>query len=153
MKWTNLTPWIWASVISGSWLYFYLTQQKDHKRVQVRTLAGQLLSTAWIGCSISMALLVSAGNINGTLKAWSVQPIIALFIGLGFFTSSAIYNYRLLRLIAVGWWTGAVVMFIWPSEYNSLIIGSMMILFYLLPGMILYHYFKKELAENPNDRL
>lgn len=146
MQMTRFTPWIWASAIIGSWIFSYLTRKHDRPRVRVTTVAGKLISTTWVGCSIAMALLISAGNINGALKAWSVQPIIALFIGVGFFITGAILNYSLLRLLALGWWCGAIVMFILPSEYTPLIIGSMMIVFYLLPGIILYYHWKKKLG-------
>jgi hypothetical protein len=150
-KFLGIIPWIWIGVISFLWSYTFWNRWKDRKQRRVTTLASKFISSIWTGCSTAIFILISAGNISGALKAWSIQPVIALFLGVGFFVSGAVFNYLWLRLIAIGWWAGAVVLFLWPGDYAPLVLGLMMLLFYLLPSLILYYHWRREMATKSND--
>jgi hypothetical protein len=46
--------------------------------------------------------------------------------------------------MAYGWWAAAIITFFWPGEYAVLLLGLLLILFQLIPGLVLYQNWEKK---------
>jgi len=124
-------------MVTGMFIDIFIGRNQERKS-RVKTFTGKLLGSLWFATSISMFMF---GFVGSVLKAYNpvfICPIISTVLGISYFTSGAIQQLKWLQNISLGWWAGAVILFIFPSVHTLLIFGIMMICFQIIPGIILY---------------
>jgi hypothetical protein len=148
-KFTNVW-WIWVVCIGFGWIYSIALHWHDHSKVSGNTLAGRIISGVWISCGIAMTLIGFLATLTGAIGAWSISPMISVVLGIGYFVSGIIYGQKWIRNLSFGWWIGAIIMFIWPGSQTLLIFALMMVMLQIVPGVVLYYRWKKEVSVVPN---
>lgn len=136
--------WLWITSIGAGWIYTIIVNAvKGHKK-KVRTFAGKILGALWFSCGISMTIVGFVGTGTGSYGAYIISPLMAVILGVAYFVTGFIYGMAWVRNLAVGWWIGAIVTFIWTGMYSLLVFAGMMIALQIIPGIIMYSKFKKE---------
>lgn len=124
----------WAFLITLGWVYslfFFINKTKSKKPI---TFASRILSAVWTSCGISMTLIgfISAltWNINPT-------PFITAIMGIGFYITGFIAEFKWIKYISMGWWLSSIIMFLWPGFHSTIIMALSMIIFQVIPGIII----------------
>ena len=140
----NYIGWLWIASIGAGWIYTIIIHAvKGHKK-KARTFAGKILGALWFSCGISMTIVGFVGTGTGSYGAYIISPLMAVILGVAYFVTGFIYGMAWVRNLALGWWIGAIVTFVWTGMYSLLVFAGMMIALQIIPGIILYSKFKKE---------
>jgi hypothetical protein len=137
---------LWAALIGIGWTYTLVNEFQNRKKNRFKTFGGKILGSLWMGCGIVMTLVGFLTTTTGALKSWGIIPMISLVLGIGYLVTGVVHDNRWTRLSALGWWGGAIIMFIWPGQYMFLLFSAMMIAFQIVPGMKLYQQWKSQHA-------
>ena len=146
---------LWIAVMGGGWVFSLVRHMRERSVERVRTMAGTILNTLWLGCGIVIMMLIFVG---GPLMKADPSPAIAAVLGIGFLVSGVLLDFVYFKVSAVCWWLGSAAMFClnspWAKAMNLyalsdiMLFGIMMILFQVVPGVILYRRWRKEVSEN-----
>lgn len=136
--------WVWVVLIGGGWAYTFIYYWKKERKQKVKTLAGKILGGLWISAGVAMSLIGFAGSLTGFIGGYQISPLLSVILGIAYFVSGIVYGQLWIRNLSIGWWAGAVVMFIWPGLHTLLIFAGMMAFLQIIPGIVLYSKFKKE---------
>lgn len=138
---------MWLVLMVGGAITEALIERRVEKKRRVKTFAGQLLGSLWMASGISMFMFGFIGTMTHAYNPVYICPIISTLLGVSYFTSGAIQQIKWLQLLSIGWWAGAIVLFILPSVHTLIIFAVMMICFQTIPGIILYRKSKSESSE------
>jgi hypothetical protein len=142
--------WLWIISIGIGWVYTIIVHAvKDHKK-KVKTFAGKILGALWFSCGVAMTIVGFVGAGSNSYGPYTISPLMAVILGIAYFVTGVIYGQPWVRNLSIGWWIGAVVIFIWKDMNSLLVFAGMMIMFQIIPGIILYTKFKKEYLANLN---
>jgi hypothetical protein len=148
MEISYVVGWLWIIVIGIGWIYSLVIHWFISAKDRVHTLAGKILGGISISCGIAMTLIGFLGTYSGALEEWGISPMMSIVLGVAYFVSGIIYGQPWVKYLSFGWWGGAIVMFLFPGMHILLIFAAMMILFQIIPGIIFYIKWKKELKVN-----
>ncbi len=137
---------MWLVLMVSGWIVDVIMGRRENRSRKVHTYAGNILGSLWFASGISMFIFGFLGPITGAYNPVFICPILCTSLGVSYFTSGAIQQIGWLRNISIGWWTGAAVMYIFPSVHSLLIFSVMMVGFQIIPGIILNKKSKVELA-------
>lgn len=143
----NYMYYTWILLVTVGWLYSYFSSKKHNKSNQIKSLGSKIIGSVWLACGISMTIFGLLGTISGAIKGIYVSPVMSMILGIAYFITAVIYNYKWLRNLSIGWWIGAIIMFFYPSQYTNLIMAFMMIGLQILPGIILLNKVKNSSAQ------
>ncbi len=129
---------MWFLVMTCAWAAEIIIERRIQKKARVKTFAGKLIGSLWTVSGISMFIFGFVGTITGAYNPVFISPIISTVLGVAYITSGAIQQLKWLQFLAIGWWSGAVYMFLFPGIHTLLIFAIMMLCFQLLPGILLY---------------
>jgi hypothetical protein len=135
--------WIWSILIPVGWA-FSIFNGKSKKEKMPHTFTGRIISALWGATGISMTLLGFIGTMSGGIKPVFVSPVLSVALGTGYYVTGKIIEAKWVSNIAIGWWIGSIVMFIYPGIHSVLIMALMMFFFQTVPGIIIYRKYKKE---------
>jgi len=77
-----------------------------------------------------------------------ISPLMASILGIANFVSGVIYDHRWAKSLAYGWWAGAAAMFIFPGLHSLLVFSVLMLVLQIMPGIVFYRIWKKELGDS-----
>ena len=137
---------IWIGIFAIGIVYIILLSFKAGKREKVKTLAGDLLGAVWIGCLLASGFMLIIPLIAKEFPANITLSSILFVIGVGYFVSSTIFNYKWIRYNGYAWWLGGFLnlLFVFPHS-QMIFLGSLLIFFQIIPGLVLYKKWKKEI--------
>ncbi|MGA2668089.1 MAG: hypothetical protein ABSF32_04135 [Ignavibacteria bacterium] len=136
--------WLWCAVILIGWIFSIKMHSRAKKSCNARTFAGKILGALWVSSGIGMSLIGFIAGAGSTISMWAICPLISIILGIAYYVSGIIYGYSWINYISLGWWAGAVVMFIFPGIYTLLLFALMMAMLQILPGMIFYLRWKRQ---------
>jgi hypothetical protein len=145
-NWEVFLSWFWPVLITFGWIYTIVTEIRSEKKRRVKTFAGKIIGAVWISFGISATILGFVGTVSGAYHSVIISPLIAVLLGTGYLVSGLLYGKSWVSYLSIAWWGGAIVMFFMQNLESLLVMISMMILFQVIPGIILYKEFKKERA-------
>jgi len=128
-----------AAIVEG------IIERKREKNERVKTFAGRLLNTLWSASGICMFILGFAGTLSGAYSAIMIFPLISIILGMAYLISGIIQSVKWLSFISVFWWSGAVLLLLFPGLHSMLIFAGMIICFQVAPGVIMFVQSKREL--------
>lgn len=137
---------MWIIVIASGWVLTFILA-KNKGRSGVTTSAIRIDSATWISTGMSMTIVGFAGSFSGMISGYSINGLMAMFLGNAFFITGMIYSSKIFKYAAFGWWIGGTILFWIRNEYTFLIFAAMMLLFQTVPGIMLYIKYKKEEAK------
>jgi len=130
--------WNWFLLIAFAWIVSFSGLLKKKDVTVRRTFSREILRATWISIGISLTIIGFIGSIYGAIPAYSILPIIAIFLGMAYMVSGIIYGYRWVSYLSYIWWVFSIFMFIYPGRHQLLLISVMIILLQIIPGIILY---------------
>lgn len=139
-------PWNWIILMGAGWLYTFLKVRKYKKKKVPSSFAVKIIGALWFSSGISMTLFGFVAPASGAVNGVFISPMISVVLGIAYFVSGFLYDSKWISLLAYGWWAGAIVMFFYPGMQVFLIMSTMLILFQIVPGIVLYSKFRKEPA-------
>ncbi|MBN2829364.1 MAG: hypothetical protein JXR56_03465, partial [Candidatus Cloacimonetes bacterium] len=134
---------MWGGLILIGWLIamFGIKRQKSGSRAK-------LLGSIWMATGISLSMIPFLGVISGLLSAKGIAPVLSCVLGTAYYITGALNEYKWMKLVALGWWIGAVVLFLWTACENYLLFSMMMILLQVLPGIKMNKLWKEQNKSN-----
>jgi hypothetical protein len=137
-------PWIWVFFMGGGWIYSIWHYRRKESKNKVKTLAGKIMGGLWISAGITMSIIGFVSPLGHSVSPYAISPLISVILGITYSVSGIVHQQVWLRNLAVGWWAGAVIMFLYPGPQTLLIFACMMVVLQTIPGIIIYSTFKKE---------
>jgi hypothetical protein len=140
-------PWehiwlIWAGLVAVGWILSIRTFMRVRK-ARATSYTGKLVWKIWGGCGVAFCILGFVGPMSGAYSPDYIVAVLSAVMGAAYYGTSAIFGSRWLRVFAVGWWCGSVVMFLFPVVQMLLVFAAMMIAFQIIPGYNIYRAQKK----------
>lgn len=99
--------------------------------------AGYLVGMIWAGLGVTQLIVFFAGFGVGALPGAILPAVFSSLIGTGMFLTGVLAGLGWLRNTSLGWWLGSVLMFVWPGENAILLMGALLLLLYVVPGVVL----------------
>jgi hypothetical protein len=128
---------IWMILVVFGWI-LSLFEIKKMRRAKVRFFADRVLSGIWIGCGLAMIILgIYAPWINAYPGNY-VSAVLAVVMGVGYFATGYVTNYRWFTIFGIAWWLGSLFMFNSPNLNGLLLFIVMTICFQVIPALIIY---------------
>lgn len=134
---------IWSVLIGGGWIFTAFDTKKEKRTRKSHTFADKILGALWLSAGVAMTILGFAGTISGAYSGVHIPSVLSVVLGIAYFVSGGLYDDKMVRYLAFGWWIGVIVMFFLGSYHNLLIMAIMMIFLQILPGISFYNKFKK----------
>ncbi|MBU2506885.1 MAG: hypothetical protein KJ799_09200 [Bacteroidetes bacterium] len=147
-KWHVTPGWFWPALIAFGWVYTIVTEIRREKKRSVKTFAGKIMGVLWFSIGVSATIFGFVGTISGAYHEVVISPAISILLGIGYLVSGLLYGKTWFALLSIGWWTGAIVMFLLLNLETLLIMVGMMVVLQTIPGIILYKEFKKEILNS-----
>jgi hypothetical protein len=138
--------WMWLVLMVGAWIIESIIGRKRDARRPVKTFAGKMLSSLWFAGGIVMFMFGFVGTISGAYNGVFICPIISTVLGVAFFISGEIQQLKWQKLLSIGWWAGAILLFMYPSVHTLLIFAIMLISLQAVPGIIINRKYRKEMG-------
>ncbi len=113
----------------------YLIRRDIQAPVQMP--AGRLIAMVWVSVGVTQLIFFYAGLSADGIPGQHMPAIFASLIGSGLFLTGVLASLGWVRNLAFGWWTGSLVMFVWPGDHVILLMGLMLLVLYVLPGVVL----------------
>ncbi|MEZ4689733.1 MAG: hypothetical protein R3A12_05970 [Ignavibacteria bacterium] len=139
----NYVGMMWFVLMTSAAIADAIIGNRQVKRSKVRTYAGDLLSSLWKATGIAMFMFGFLGIVTRAYDPIYISPVISTTLGIAYFTSGAIQQLKWLKYVSIGWWAGAVYLFIFPSVHTLLIFAIMMICLQIIPGLVLNRKYKE----------
>jgi len=136
--------WLWIPIIIIGWLISFL-RRTHHSNTQVKTFAQRVIYAVWTAWGVAILTLTLLAFFLHAIQAWAVPAIIAILLGSAHFISGVVTNQAIIRYSGFAWWSGGIAIFIWPGEYAVFLLGVMIIVFQMIPGILLYRKWKREM--------
>lgn len=130
--------WIWPVAIGAGWVGSTWIGYRQDRAARVSTPAGRVMSGIWLGAGVTMTLIGFVGMGTGALGSSAMMAALASIMGAAYFATGALHESRWPRLVAAGWWAGAVALFLWPGVHALLVMAGLMAAFHLVPGLVIH---------------
>lgn len=128
----------WMALIAAGWLWTYFYYKDRISKHRARTFAGKLNSSIWLSAGIAMTIIGFAGVHSGAVRGMFVSALISVVLGIAYFLSGIVNDYKPLKYVALGWWAGALLMMYVPKLNGALVMAVMMLFLQILPGIVIY---------------
>lgn len=140
--------WIYIPILILGWILSYWLKRKMDSEISVKKFSKTILEGIWLGWGIAIPILAIIGYVSGAISEWAIPPIIATIFGCTHYASGIVLQNLLIRYSSIGWWIGAIIMFFWPGEYAVALLGIMIFILQLIPGILLYKKWNNEMLAN-----
>jgi len=134
---------IYVPIILIGCIYAVYSKKRAYSRMGGTTYATKSMESVWVAFLISTFILCIVGCASGGIPPMAVAPAIAVLFGFNQYISGVLSNRRWISILACGWWIASVIMFLRPGEHAVILIGILLILFQLIPGILVYRTWKK----------
>jgi hypothetical protein len=128
---------LWITLIALGWVLSLWLGYRKARYEPVTSYAVRLISSLWVVCGIAMTTAFLLGPWAGAVPYISIGGLSALFIGIGIFMTGILNGMNWFRNLAIGWWIGALVMFVWHGFATLWISAGLLIVLMVIPGIIL----------------
>lgn len=136
---------LWIILITGGWAFSTIEAIKSRKRKRVVTFSGRVLGKTWFAVGISLSILGLVGVNSGAIQGQHFSPISAVLMGIAFFLSGTVTDKNWVKIVSYIWWGVSICMFFIDGLTNLLVLALLMFFFQVLPGIIIYVKYNKEM--------
>lgn len=141
--WMNWTVFMGLGFIYS--VYHGITRERKAKLI---TFAERILGYTWFACGISLVILAFVAPFAGLYPYHMIPALVATVIGIGYFITGKVVQWKLLVWLAILWWVGGTGMMFVKTESILLVFAFLMSLGYLVPGFILRANYKKQTTKH-----
>lgn len=138
--WINWIVFMGLGVVYS--VYHGITRER---KAEVTTFAGRILGWVWFACGVSLMILAFVAPLAGLYPGMMVPAVVATVIGIGYFITGEVVQWKLFIWLSFLWWVGGAGMMFLKTENILLIFAFLMSLGYLVPGFILRANYKKQI--------
>ena len=131
--WPALMP--LGALISGFWAF------RQKRLSKSKTHIGNVMGYLWGGWLICFLLLMLFANLQAAYG--SILPVALAMYGLGIFVSGGVVDFKPLIIGGIISWVAAVLAYFQPYTLQLLIMSSVVIVSYIIPGHLLRRLSKK----------
>ena len=142
--WTSVDPdWLWPFLIGIPWLYSLrkvIARLRGKPAGIARTPMAQAMGMLWLACGILLSTLAIGAGWFGVLQQGWFGATVAGVLGVGFFASASLCSLSWMRIVAVGWWIGEVLLLALHGRSPQLLVSAALMLMLLLfagPGLFI----------------
>lgn len=128
---------MWIALIAAGWLFSLWLYRRESRYAPVAGYAKRMNGYIWLACGSAMTTAFILGGITGAVPDSAVGGLSALFLGIGTFMTGVLTDMKWFRNLSIGWWLGAVAMFIWSGTASVWISAVLMLLLFVAPGIVL----------------
>lgn len=128
----NFAAWTMCIALGGIATFFLVRREQ-----RAATPASRLVGMVWLSMGVSLLIIFFIGVGSGNLAPVHMPALSSTLAGGAVFLTGVLAGLAWLRNLAFAWWAGAVVMFAWPGMYVLLLMGVMLLVLYVVPGIVL----------------
>ncbi len=140
---------IWIADFAIGILYVIISIYRENKREKVKTLAGNLLGSIWISCLVVSGFMLVVPILVKDLPARVTLSTILFVIGVGYYVSNTILDYKWIKYNAYVWWVVGFLNLILIFPHSQMVyLSCLLIFFQIIPGLMIYKKWKKEINVN-----
>jgi hypothetical protein len=143
-KYTNIFL-FWFILIAIGWLYAGYNAYVDKKKAKKATFSNKIIGAVWLTFGITSSMIGFVGTYSHGINPDYLNAIFASLLAAQYYITGIIVNYKLFKNLSFFWWLGSAIMFLFPGNYVFLLMAAMMICFQVIPGIIIYRKYKKEM--------
>ncbi|MCE1188753.1 MAG: hypothetical protein LWX56_06375 [Ignavibacteria bacterium] len=148
LKWYFHINIFWTLLMAAGWLWSITYFKGRIRSLKVSTFAGRIIGSIWLSAGVGMTMVAFLATFIGGVSGDYVSPFIAIILMMAYYISGVVSGSKILKLAALGWFFGAIILFIFSHQIiNILLMAILMICFQLIPGLILNIQYKKEMAK------
>lgn len=129
---------VWSAALIIGWAFSAWVGWRDRRRARLRTIAGRMLGGIWLGFGVTASLIAVLALYTSALAGELLGGLMAALLGFGFFASSFVGRQGWLRGLALGWWGGAVALFLWPGPHTLPLLAGLLLVFQVAPGLVIH---------------
>ncbi len=130
--------WLWVFLIGLAWTYSAIRALQRRGNRDPRLFAQRILTTLWVSILAAMTVIGFAGVFSQILHPQAIPPVFAGMFGVGCLTSAALMDKRWLAACGIGWWLGAVAMFLVTIEWRLGLYGALILAFLIIPALAIH---------------
>lgn len=134
-KATMMVTWAVAVGLGGVAMWWWPIRREQ--RMPVQSAGSRLIGLTWAAVGTSLMIVFFVGVGANSLPGYLMNPLSALFIGIGMFMTGTLAGLGWIRNLAFGWWFGGAVMLAAPGLWNLWMMALMLFALYLVPGIVL----------------
>jgi hypothetical protein len=138
--------WVWVVLMACGWAFSYFEYYRK-KSCKVESFAGKIIGRLWLSFGITMTIVGFGGYFSKAINGEFISALMAIILGAAYYISSALYEWKGFRYIALFWWIGGFAMFYVRDISQLLIMAGLMIFGQVVPGIILYRKYKAQFSE------
>jgi len=143
-KWYNYI-WInWIVFMGSGVIYSVYHGVTQERKAEAITFPGRILGRVWFACGMSLLILAFVAPMAGLYPGMMVPAVVAIVIGIGYFITGEVVQWKLFIWLSFLWWLGGAGMMFLKNENILLVFAFLMSLGYLVPGFILRANYKKQ---------
>ncbi len=131
-----------VSAITG-----YVTLSPKAGKEKVKTYAKTIFFNIWLACAIP-GLIILLLPLAGVYPFHLVPALASLIMGIGLFTTGAVYEVRFIQWSSLAWWLGAGVLAYVESPFRFIVMIGIILIGFVLPGLVFNKHYKSRNAEN-----
>lgn len=135
----------WGACFLIGWVFSIYWGINDRKKSRTHSTGNKTIAALWGSLGIAMIVIAIGGKLSGAINYTAISPLIAGILGVGYFTSGTMYSDNMLKVMAFCWWGASIVMFNITGVEVLLANGIFLLAFQVIPGLILFSKWKKEL--------
>ena len=140
-------PTLWLAMTLAFVIIIIAVQNTRKKKQAKKTFASQVFNATWGACGAPVFVVSILFFTTGNVSINTFFTVIATSLGIGYYLTGVINNLKFMRLLAFGWWGGAVLALMWnkigSASQLSMLFVALIFLFELIPGIIIYIKWKK----------
>ena len=110
---------------------------REDRREPVQAPAGRLIGMVWVALGVTQLVVFFAGLGTHALPGEHMPALFSALVGTGVFLTGVLAGLGWLRNLAIGWWAGSTLMFLWPGLHVLLIMGLMLFVLSVVSGIVL----------------
>jgi len=120
---------------------------KYQTKLGKKTFASEIFGMTWLACGIPIMIFFIMFIVTGTPAFPAFIAATASMLGIGYLLTGYITDFNLMKILAAGWWIGALLSLLWDNigdlETLGLLFSLMVIIFEIVPGIVIYRKWKR----------
>lgn len=133
----SLIRYLWVLIICAGWGFEIFHIIKTKKREKTKSYVTKSISALWTACGIAIMIISFIGLFASTNIKYDVSPLIAIILGIAYFVSGTLLEYKWLRNIGFVWWIAGIYFFLCKDNLNLLIFALLLLVLQAGSGLIL----------------
>ncbi len=137
---------IWGMVIVSGLVTSIIIFMLKRNRRDVETFGSRLIIGIWSAIGLAMITVGFLGTGSGAIPEKSLTAVLFTILGIGYYLSGLVYGEKWVSRLALGWWLGACVLYIYREPEALLFSAFMMLVLQVIPGWVFLQRFRQEIS-------